>query len=74
MVGVSRTNIDIDDELVRRAMQRYSLPTKTAAVNFALDKLVGTRYKQRDMLDMMGSGWDGDLDEMRRTRFPDWSE
>ncbi len=74
MVGMSRTNIDIDDELVQRAMQRYRLGTKTEAVNFALYKLVGTRYKERDMLDMMGTGWDGDLAEMRQTRFPEWSE
>ena len=27
---------------------------------------------KKDMLDMEGTGWDGDLEEMRATRFPDW--
>jgi len=33
---MSRTNIDLDDELCQAAMERYRLATKREAVNFAL--------------------------------------
>lgn len=66
MRTMGRTNIVIDDELVAKVMERYDLPTKRAAVQFALESLVGKkRYTPRDMLDLEGMGWPGDLDEMR---------
>jgi Arc/MetJ family transcription regulator len=37
---MSRTNIDIDDELVAIVMNRFSLPTKKSAVDMALRRLV----------------------------------
>lgn len=67
MVSMSRTNIDLDDELVEKAMQLYSLRTKREAVDFALRRLVGG-FAQRDILDLKGSGWEGDLEEMRAGR------
>ena len=70
---MTRTNVDIDDELIDRVMKRYALRTKREAVDLALRKLAGSRHRQRDMLDMVGTGWEGDLDAMRQTRFPDWS-
>jgi Arc/MetJ family transcription regulator len=63
---MARTNIDIDDELLGRAMELYGLATKREAVNYALERLVGGRYTPKDMLDLEGIGWEGDLDEMRR--------
>ncbi len=36
---MSRTNIDLDDELVARVMRRYGLRTKRAAVDLALRRL-----------------------------------
>jgi Arc/MetJ family transcription regulator len=66
-VLVSRTNVVIDDELVRRVMRLYGLATKRAAIDFALRALVGDR-RPRDMLDLEGAGWDGDLARMRTTR------
>ena len=62
---VSRTNIDLDDELVERAMRMYRLESKRAAVQLALERLVGERMTKEEMLAMEGSGWGGDLDEMR---------
>jgi Arc/MetJ family transcription regulator len=47
-------------------MRLYRLPTKRAAVDFALRALVGERLS-RDMLDLEGAGWDGDLPRMRST-------
>lgn len=61
----------LDDELVARVMKLYNLPTKRAAIQFALESLVGTRrYRPRDMLDLKGMGRPGDLDEMRGGRRP----
>ncbi|MBK5306283.1 MAG: type II toxin-antitoxin system VapB family antitoxin [Frankiaceae bacterium] len=64
---MSRTNIDLDDEACTRVMHRYGLHTKKDAVNFALRELavVLTVDEARDL---KGSGWDGDLDELRGSR------
>lgn len=65
---MGRTNVVIDDELVRRVMRLYSLRTKREAIDFALRRLAGERA-QRDMLDLRGSNcWEGDLDELRAAR------
>ncbi len=55
---MARTNIDIDEALLQRVMQRYNLKTKREAVHFALHELVGS-YTKKDMLEMRGTGWDG---------------
>ena len=62
---MGRTNIEIDDELVAEVMRRYDLPTKRAAVDLALRRLVGPVMTRDEMLAMQGIGWDGDLDAMR---------
>ena len=70
---MSRTNIEIDDELIERAMRMYRLPTKRAAVDLALRRLVGYPPMTREeALAMRGTGWEGNLDAMRADRFPDW--
>ncbi|MCX6413277.1 MAG: type II toxin-antitoxin system VapB family antitoxin, partial [Actinobacteria bacterium] len=38
---MSRTNIDIDDALLKIVMQRYDLRTKTEAVDYSLRRLAG---------------------------------
>jgi Arc/MetJ family transcription regulator len=62
---MSRTNIDIDDDLVETAMKRYRLASKRAAVDLALRRLVGEPISKEEILAMRGTGWDGDLDAMR---------
>jgi Arc/MetJ family transcription regulator len=64
---MGRTNVVIDEKLIRRVMRLYRLPTKRAAIDFALRALVGERDR-RDMLDLEGAGWDGDLQAMRTDR------
>ena len=66
---MARTNVVIDEKLVRRVMRLYRLRTKRAAIDFALRALVGDR-RRREMLDLEGAGWDGDLVRMRATRVP----
>jgi len=67
--GVSRTNIDLDDELVEQAMRIYGLRTKKEAVDLALRRLVGgvSKNPHKGMLELEGIGWHGDLDEMRKS-------
>lgn len=62
---VSRTNIDIDDEVMRRVQETYGLRTKREAVDFALRRLLVEPMDTREALSMRGAGWAGDLDEMR---------
>lgn len=63
--GMGRTNIDIDDDLVARAMRLYGVSSKREAVDLALRRLVGDPMTREEALTMEGSGWDGDLCELR---------
>jgi Arc/MetJ family transcription regulator len=63
--AMSRTNIDIDDELIERVLRRYRLPSKRAAVELALRRLAGEPMSRDEALAMEGAGWSGDLDELR---------
>ena len=62
---MSRTNIELDDTLIEMAMRRYGLKTKRDVVQLALERLVGGVMTKEQALAMEGSGWDGDLDEIR---------
>ena len=68
MVYMTRTNLELDEELVAEAMRRYGLPSRRAAVDFALRRLVGDALTQQEALDMEGTGWDANLDELRASR------
>jgi Arc/MetJ family transcription regulator len=67
---MSRTNIDIDDELVALVMRRYNIATKREAVDLALRELVGQALTTEEALRLEGSGWEGDLERLRTTRPP----
>ncbi len=62
---MTRTNIDLDDEACAEVMRRYQLGTKREAVNLALTMVAGDPMTVEEALQMQGTGWDGDLDEMR---------
>jgi Arc/MetJ family transcription regulator len=70
MVSIARTNIDIDDELVHSVMNRYGLKTKREAVELALRRLAGEPLSLDEALAMEGSGWEGDLEQMRAADGP----
>lgn len=61
---MSRTNIDLDDALVERAMRKYGLTTKKSAVELALERLVGPPLTGVALAayldDIGGTGWDAD--------------
>ncbi len=65
---MSRTNIDIDEEACAEVMRRYQFTTKKEAVNFALRLLAAEPLSLKEARALRGSGWEGDLDEMRSTR------
>ena len=65
---MGRTNIDIDDGVIAEVMARYSIGTKKEAVNFALRIVAGESMSLDEARALRGSGWDGDLEEMRSGR------
>jgi Arc/MetJ family transcription regulator len=62
---VTRTNIEIDDVLVDRAMRLYRLRSKREAVDLALRRLVGEPMSREEALATEGTGWAGELAEIR---------
>lgn len=67
---MARTNIDIDEDAAQAVMRRYHLRTKRDAVNFALRAIAGEALEVEAARELRGSGWDGDLDELRASRRP----
>lgn len=62
--AVTRTNIDLDDELVAAVMKRYRLDSKRRAVDFALRQLVVEPLYREQVLGMRGSGIEFSNDEV----------
>jgi Arc/MetJ family transcription regulator len=62
---MGRTNVDVDEKLVSRVMRRHGLRTKRAAIDLALRRLDLEPMSREDALAMRGTGWEGDLDELR---------
>jgi Arc/MetJ family transcription regulator len=65
---MSRTNIDIDDDACLAVMDRYQLDSKRDAVNLALRTLASEPLALDEARRLRGSGWEGDLDQMRANR------
>lgn len=63
-----RTNIEIDDSLMREAMRRSGSPTKRATVEAALKLLIQT-HSQAGIRRLRGKvRWIGDLNQSRLGR------
>ncbi len=62
-----RTNIEIDDSLIKKAMNLTKSKTKKEVVDLALRELV-KQQKRKSILKYRGKmKWKGNLDEMRET-------
>ncbi|MCK0114050.1 type II toxin-antitoxin system VapB family antitoxin [Ornithinimicrobium sp. F0845] len=61
---MTRTNIDLDDDLVAAVMARYQLESKRSAVDFALRQLVREPLPLDEILAMRGNGIDADNEEI----------
>lgn len=63
-----RTNIEVDDALIKEAQELSGLKTKRAVVDAALRMFVRVQH-QKDILKLPKSvRWEGNLDEMRKGR------
>lgn len=66
---MARTNIDLDEDLIRKARKLTRLKTKRQIVDRALELLVRLENR-KGILRYYGAGvWKGDLKESRRNRF-----
>ena len=67
---MKRTNIVMDETLVREGLKATGIKTRRALIQHALEELV-RREKQTDLLALEGQvSWTGNLDTMRRRRLP----
>ncbi|MGA2644855.1 MAG: type II toxin-antitoxin system VapB family antitoxin [Candidatus Sulfotelmatobacter sp.] len=63
-----RTNIEIDDRLMRQAMRSIGAPTKKAAVEAGL-RLLAETHAQAFIRRLRGKvRWEGDLEQLRLGR------
>ena len=66
-----RTNIEIDEQLLKQAQAATGVKTKREAVERGLKALI-TLQKQREIRDLRGQlKWEGDLDAMRHDAHSD---
>jgi len=67
-----RTNIDIDDELMEKAIRASGANTKKGAVVKGLELLVRLDEQAKALRSLRGIGeWEGDLQQSRLGRFAD---
>ena len=63
-----RTNIDIDDDVLREVQRLTGVKTKRAAVDLALRELVA-RHRRLGLRELRGEvRWEGELDTSRAAR------
>ncbi len=64
-----RTNIELDEKLVKEGMRLFKKNTKKELVDFALREVI-RREKAKGILALEGKvKWEGNLREMRKRRF-----
>lgn len=62
---MTRTIVDLDEKVLKKAMKLSGIKTKVTLVNMGLKSLV-RHLEQMEMLKSKGTTiWEGDLDEMR---------
>jgi Arc/MetJ family transcription regulator len=69
---MSRTNIEIDDELIESVMRRYGFRTKRETVDYALRRLAPKPLTKEEFLALEGVGWGGDLDAIKDNPVREW--
>jgi Arc/MetJ family transcription regulator len=63
-----RTNVELDDTLVKKAMEISGINTKKAVLNMVLKEYI-RKNNLKKILKYRGAGiWEGNLDEMRKMR------
>ncbi|MEK6682750.1 MAG: type II toxin-antitoxin system VapB family antitoxin [Nitrospirota bacterium] len=65
---MSRTNIELNDNVLKEAIKLTHLKTKKEVVNYAIEELV-KRLRRKKILKLEGKvKWEGNLNEMRANR------
>ncbi|MBI4126778.1 MAG: type II toxin-antitoxin system VapB family antitoxin [Deltaproteobacteria bacterium] len=65
---MARTNIELDDRLIREGMKLTGIRTKRELVHQALDNYI-RKQRLKDFLKLQGQvSWSGNLKHMRRSR------
>jgi len=65
---MARTNIDMDDRLVREGLRVFKCKSKRELVHLALTELL-RGAKRKEILKLRGQvKWEADLEELRRSR------
>jgi Arc/MetJ family transcription regulator len=66
---MARTNIVLDDDLIRKAIRITGAKSKRRVVEIALERLVQQGDVMKALLKLRGKlKWEGDLDELRKNR------
>ena len=63
-----RTNVDLDDVLVKKAMELTNITTKKALINKALEEMIKSNTRKEILKFMDAEIWEGNLKEMRSLR------
>jgi len=64
-IHIMRTNIEIDDKLMKDTLKATGLKTKREVVDFALREVLRLK-KQTELKKLRGKfHWEGDLEQMR---------
>ncbi len=64
-----RTNIDIDESLLAEAMEVLGTKTKRDTVIEALRRTIRARRQLAALRGLEGLGWEGDLNDMRTSKY-----
>lgn len=63
-----RTNVELDEILIKEAMKMSGIHTKKAVIHMALQEYIKMN-KRKQILKYQGQNiWEGDLEEMRKDR------
>ena len=63
-----RTNVELDDVLVKKAMDLTRITTKKALINTALEELIKSNTRKKMLKYINSDVWEGNLSEMRKMR------
>ncbi len=64
-----RTTVDLDENVVKEGVKLTRLKTKNELMSLALFELIERRKRKSRLISLEGKmKWEGDLEQMRRTR------
>jgi Arc/MetJ family transcription regulator len=61
----AHVEVDVKEELLDAVRERYRLPSRRAAIEFALRRVAVRPMSREEALAMQGVGWEGDVERTR---------